>query len=131
MIDHPTVQVSGNDNANETEAASQGDETRAKVVIMLPEGVPSDVRDTVLKRLADEFGGFTLTESRGGWVSPDGELITERVTQVEAVRMHDEAKSAESVAKSTAEWVRKETNEHSVMWEVRQVNAGLEGPDNE
>lgn len=129
-IDHPTTTVETSDE-NNAEAARQGDETRAKAVVMLTEGVPSDVRDAVLKRFADEFGGFTLTESRGGWVNPDGELITERVTQVEAVRMNDRAKEAETVARSTAEWVRKKTDEHSVMWEVRQVAAGLEGPENE
>lgn len=121
MMSHPTVNV-GNDSSND----SDDSHVREKVVVMLTEGVPSDVRDVVLKRLAEQFGGFTLTESRGGWVNPDGELITERVTQVESVRMSDDDPDAKAVAQSTAQWVQEKTDEHSVMWEVREVSGGLE-----
>lgn len=100
--------------------------TRQKVVVHLTEGVPSDVRETVLTRLAETFGGFTETTARGGWIDPDGELVTERVTSVESVRMDGDAPSAEAVARSTAEWVAEKTDEHSVMWEVETVSAGLE-----
>lgn len=123
-MNHNTV-VPTNSSTN---AANEQSETHDKVVLMLPEGVPQDVMDTVFKRLADAYGGFTITESRGGWVNPDGELITERVTQVESVRMSEDDPSANSVAQSTAEWVRQKSDEHSVMWEVRQVDVGLEGP---
>lgn len=101
-------------------------ETKDKVVIYLPNAIPERVSRTVKGRLADTFGGFTETQTRGGWVNGDGELITESVTKVESVRMDDDAPNAEAIAKSTASWVESKTDEDVVMWEVEQVRGGLE-----
>lgn len=124
MMRHPTVTV---EEPNESNTARQGDETRQKVVLTLPVTIPDAVRETVLSRLADQFGGFTLTESRGGWVNPDGELITERVVQAEAIRTAEDQPDARAVAQSTARWVQAKTDEETVMWEVTQTTAGFEG----
>lgn len=117
-VNHPTTNVAQTD-----ENAS---DTREKVVIYLPESVPTDVRQAVYKRLADEYGGYTLEDTRGGWVDDDGRLITERTTRVESIRNNDDSKQAKSVAKSTASWVAKKTDEDCVMWEIQEVQSGLE-----
>lgn len=91
-----------------------------QATIMLPTGIDSKVKSAVLKRAADEFGGFTITETNGGWVNPNGELITEPVNKVEV------AGAGETWAKSTAQWVAKKTDETEVMWQVTEVSTGFE-----
>jgi len=123
MIRHPTTTV---EESNQTNDARQGDEAREKVVITLPVAISDAVREAVLTQLAEQFGEFTLTESRGGWVNPDGTLITERVSRVEAVRTRDDQPDVQAVARSTARWVQDKTDEETVMWEVRETTAGFE-----
>jgi hypothetical protein len=36
-----------------------------------------DALRSIGKRAAVQFGGYTLLESSGGWVSPEGNLVTE------------------------------------------------------
>lgn len=91
-----------------------------QATIMLPTGIDSKVINAVLKRASDEFGGFTVTTCDGGWVNPDGELITEPVKKVEV------AGAGETWAKSTAQWVAKKTDETEVMWQVSNVSTGFE-----
>lgn len=38
-----------------------------------------DANEAALSRLAQSFGGYTLTSGKGGWVAPDGTLHTDHV----------------------------------------------------
>jgi len=91
-----------------------------QATIYLPKGIDEKVLNAVLKRSADEFGGFTTTDGNGGWVSPNGELVREPVTLVHV------AGAGETWAKSTAQWVAKKTDETEVMWQVSEMTTGFE-----
>lgn len=100
-------------------------EATEKVVLYVPQDVENDLANTVRRRLADEYGGFTEKTAKGGWVNPDtGELVTESVRLIETVA--DGGKDAKTFAKSTARWLQEKSGEHTVMWETQQVGAGFE-----
>lgn len=91
-----------------------------QVTIIVPQAVESRVLDTVKTRAAKEFGGFTTTESHGGWIDSDGALIEEPVTEVKVA-------GADKIwAKSTASWVAKKTDEEVVFWRTSNGENGLE-----
>jgi hypothetical protein len=94
--------------------------TADKSRIYLPEGIDGQIKRTVKNHVAEQHGGYTVLEGRGGWRSPAGETIEESVEVLEIVGM----KAA--VAESTADWVARHTSEDEVMWETLQVEAGFE-----
>jgi len=42
----------------------------------------SATNERFLRTIAQAFGGFTVTEARGGWVNPDGKLFDEPMLRV-------------------------------------------------
>lgn len=94
------------------------DNTKARVYI--PTAVENAIVRTVKNRMADEFGGYTVVEARGGWVNENKELIEEDVQVLEV------AGGDETFAQSTAEWIQIHSDETSVMWEVVAQTHGFE-----
>lgn len=94
-----------------------------EIVIPIPTAVSERITDRVKGRMAEHYGGFTATDGKGGWVSPNGETITEPVEVLTTVA--DESDTpAEPFARATARHVSEESDETTVMWFVRQIAAG-------
>lgn len=123
-MNHMTVVPENYDSDSETEIGDA--HARQKATIYVPTDVPTRRRDAIMARLADVYGGFTVSEARGGWVNPNGHLETERVTKVEAIRMDSDTPKASVIAQSCANWLQDHTSEDVVLWETEQVKAGME-----
>lgn len=91
-----------------------------KASIYLPNAVDERVRTTILKRAADEYGGFTIHQTNGGWVDDDGNLIEEPVEIIEIQGAN------ETFAQSTAQWAADKTDEDCILWEVTENKHGFE-----
>jgi len=94
-----------------------------EIVIPIPTDVSTQLTDRVKGRMAEHYGGFTVTQADGGWKAPNGELVTEPVQVLTTVA--DESDTpAESFGRATAKHVAAESDETEVMWFVRHVAAG-------
>jgi hypothetical protein len=91
--------------------------------IYIPTDVDERIQRVLKRRMADEFGGYTILEATGGW-KPDGREETEE----ENVRVFEADGMTETFARPTAEWVsdHPETDQDVVMWEVLDTKTGFE-----
>jgi hypothetical protein len=92
--------------------------------IYMPKGMDDSVVQAAKNHFADEFGGYTVIDGRGGWKSPDGQLITEDTEVVEVAGMD------ETRAKSTANWLANRTDETEVMYQTVESAVGFASGDN-
>lgn len=97
--------------------------TMYEIVIPIPTDVSNRLTDRVKGRMAEHFGGFTVQEASGGWVSPNGETVTEPVEVLTTVASESDV-NPEAFGRATARHVASESDETEVMWFVRQVAAG-------
>lgn len=97
-----------------------------EIVIPLPTGIDTQITDRVKRLAGRHWGGFTVVEAQGGWVSPNGETITEpvEVLTVLAEDKHEDGTTPEQWARTMAKCVSDDSDEDVVMWFVRQVAAG-------
>lgn len=77
---------------------------------------------TVARHFAAWFGGFTVTRGRGGYVSADGKLITERVNLVTSYT-GDHAHDADVTA--LAERIARRMGQESVAVEFEDTAGGM------
>jgi Protein of unknown function (DUF3574) len=56
----------------------------------------TDLNQSYLTLIAQTFGGFTVTEARGGWINPDGKLYDEPVLRV-SIAMADTKETNEKL----------------------------------
>lgn len=87
--------------------------------IYIPTNVENRILTAVKHRAADEFGGFTVFSSDGGWVDDNGELIEETVNVIEVEN------ASENWAASTAQWIADKSGEDSVMWQHVDSTVGF------
>lgn len=88
--------------------------------------------DMINRYLAKAYGGYTMTDSTGGWVDADGNLITE-AGQVWVVMMPTNdaypAGTQEVVAleraKSAAQFIGHTLDQTAVVWSVERVHGGI------
>ena len=97
-----------------------------EIVLPLPDGIDSQITDRVKRLATEHWGGFTETNAKGGWESPNGEVITEPVNllTVLAENEHEDGTTPKQWAETMARVVSEESDEESVMWFVRQIHAG-------
>lgn len=97
-----------------------------EIVIALPKAIDDKLLERVTSNAAEQFGGYTIIEASGGWVSPNGEIIQEPVNLLTIVTedLDDETITPKSWARGTARHVRKESSETSVLWFIRNIVAG-------
>ncbi len=101
-----------------------------EIIIPMPTAMSDRLTDRVKRRAADHFGGFTVQEANGGWVAPNGELVTEPVEVLTVVATDESETPAEPFARATAKHLASESDETEVMWFIRQVEAaGFESGD--
>jgi len=93
--------------------------TTAKLVI--PSAVDDRTRRVVKQRAADEFGGWTTYDVRGGWVDDDDGDLVEETSEV--VEVHG---AGETWAKSTAGFIQDKSDQDTVLWSVEETTWGLE-----
>jgi hypothetical protein len=89
--------------------------------IYIPTAVDERIQRVVKNRMANKFGGYTILEATGGW-KPDGQEEVEE----ESVRVFEAVGMDETLAQSTAEWVKGQSDEETVMWEVIDTTTGFE-----
>jgi hypothetical protein len=91
--------------------------------IYMPHGMDDSVVQAAKSHFANEFGGFTVIDARGGWQSPDGQLITEATEVVEVAGMPNH------VAERTANWLANRTDETEVMFQTVESEVGFASGD--
>lgn len=64
------------------------------------------------ERFADKFGGYTKTESSGGWLNDDRQLIEEKVIVYDIFANNSE----DAFIKANANWLLRNTGEDEVMF---------------
>jgi hypothetical protein len=92
--------------------------------IYMPKGMDDGVVQAAKSHFADEFGGYTVIDGRGGWKSPAGELVSEEVEVIEVAGMD------ENRAQSTANWLASRTDETEVMYQTVESAVGFASGDN-
>lgn len=85
--------------------------------VYVPANAEPHVRATVEQQLSMKHGGATTFDARGSWVNDDDRLETDDMLVIESV-----ADSHDGIAERLATYVKSQTNEDAVMWEVRPVN---------
>lgn len=72
--------------------------------------------NTVKRRMADAFGGYTAYDAEGGWVDDEGETVTEPVTVLETAATPDVAAADMAFAmRVLARDVKTATGEDTIM----------------
>lgn len=84
--------------------------------VYVPRNAEPHVRATVEQQLSMKHGGATTFDARGSWVNNDDRLETDEMLVIESV-----ADSHDGIAKRLAKYVKGQTSEDAVMWEVRPV----------
>ena len=85
--------------------------------VYVPSDAPAHVRTTVEQQLTSKHGGATTYDARGSW-SDDDRIVTDDMTVIESVA---DATQPATDLKRLARYVRDETNEDAVMWDIRPV----------
>ena len=87
-----------------------------------PAALLSEVRANVIRTLAGLFGGVTLQDGVGAWVSDAGEVVTENVTIATSFceSLDDTARSS---VRTLAEYIKSTMGQEAVSVETRE---GLE-----
>jgi len=102
------------------------------VRVYVPDAVDNDIHGRVRWYLSVRFGGVTSYGGKGSWIPDDARdgpmpdsrearkdrMISEPVTVYESVT---DSNTPATTAKRCARIVKSETDEDSVMWEVRPV----------
>lgn len=76
------------------------------------------VLETVQRRLASAFGGFTQYNATGGWVDGSGNLIVEPIGVVKAYHDGSEIEAA-AIAGQIAEYVKHQLDQDCVTLETQ------------
>jgi len=76
------------------------------------------VIETLKRRAADAYGGFTTYDGRGGWVNPSDTVVHEKVIILETMVANTADIQAETFAKVNARWIKRATDEQMVMVEL-------------
>jgi len=91
-----------------------------------PDGTAETVLETLKKRSAEHFGGYTeYSNCSGGWLGKDG-IVEENVTVLEVLVNDDSDIGAETFAKVNARWILRETNENTVLAKVGKQTVVVE-----
>ena len=90
-------------------------ELEADIAVLLARDVPGETLHEVKHSFSRVYGGFTMHEAFGGWVNPDGELVEERVTVVEAYTDHP---TGDQEAYWIARFVRSALYQDAAMYTV-------------
>jgi len=72
------------------------------------------------KKLDSLFGGDTTVQASGGWISGEGDLVTEDTAVVESSTTHEEFNQKKSSLKS---WIKKKRNN----WKQSQLAYKFDG----
>ena len=102
------------------------------VRIYVPDALEEQLHDRVRWYLAVRFGGVTSYDGEGSWIPDDvrdaptpdtreerrDRMVSEQVTIYESVT---DSNQPATTAKHAARMVKSESDEDSVMWEVRPV----------
>jgi len=97
-------------------------ELKDKVVFYIPsESNGQSINNTrvlhyVTKKLADRFGGCTVTDGVGYWENGQGELISESVKLVYAFGNFQ--KGIDSLFLLLANWIKEQLRQESVAYEI-------------
>lgn len=70
------------------------------------------------RALAESFGGYSANEVSGGWINPEGELVTENSLVIDIY-----TDAAPEVIRDTAEWLATLFNQESVMVAIQPVES--------
>ena len=73
------------------------------------------VGKSLLEHVADKFGGYTLSRTSGGWVAPDGQLITEPSWRLEIIAVDDSPHNLARI-KEIAQRIKREEHQESVVY---------------
>jgi hypothetical protein len=78
------------------------------------------------KKFGQWFGGFTITEANGGWLTDNGDLVVESVKIVSSYT--DKAGLADHMAqvRELAESKRTEWSQEAISLEVVEIKGGLD-----
>lgn len=93
----------------------------------LDEGMVADAVSTVRRQLAARFGGYTETDSVGGWIDDDGYLVEERGKRWVCLASMDR-KEAEKAGRELAGMIAAELRQACVVMEIERVSSAFVGP---
>lgn len=86
--------------------------------------------DMLRDKLCDTLGGYTETETKGGWKREDGDVIEERGRQFQALTGEiDSLMEVDKLARSLASYAASALHQASVMYTFTPVTAGFVGPN--
>jgi hypothetical protein len=99
--------------------------TRAHIVIPTSHPESYGVIESVKSTLADEFGGVSVYEGAGEWISEDGKVSEDHVRIVVTEPDDRDGHSVEYIVKNEAEWVKESLDEEAVLVEFEDVEMKL------
>lgn len=79
----------------------------------------------IAKVLGREFGGFTITDGLGGWVTEQGELVQEAVKLVSSYTDEATAQAKKADLEALAASKRTEWGQEAISLEIVKVQGGL------
>lgn len=99
--------------------------TRAHIVVPTAKDGSYEVVESVKETLADEFGGVSVYEGKGEWLS-DGYKVSEPHKRIVVTEPNDhDCEPIKTLVKWEAEWVKDSLDEDAVLVEFEDVEMEL------